>query len=63
MYDPQRHIWSKHFVGLLIKEECVNANLRDWEVANVRDHIIKELLTNSKKINFVLFRTLFLFNF
>ena len=49
MYDPQRHIWSKGLVGLLIKEECFNANLRDWEVANVRAHIIKELLTNSKK--------------
>ena len=29
MYDPQCPIWSKGLVGLLIKEECVNANLRD----------------------------------
>ena len=46
VYDPKRHIWSKGLVGLIIKEECVNANLRDWEIANVRNYIIKELLTN-----------------
>ena len=32
-------------VGLIIKEECKIANLRDWEIANVRRHIIEELLS------------------
>lgn len=48
VYDPVRHIWSKGIVGLVIKEECKNANLRDWEIANVRSYLIKELLTKSK---------------
>lgn len=43
VYDPKRHIWSKGLAGLIIKEECKNANLRDWEVANVRSYVIKEL--------------------
>ena len=49
MYDPGRHIWSKGMVGLLIKEECINANLRDWEATHVRNHIIQELLLRAKK--------------
>ncbi|MCH7967281.1 MAG: hypothetical protein QQN61_00155 [Nitrosopumilus sp.] len=48
VYDPVRHIWSKGIVGLVIKEECKNANLRDWEIANVRSYIILELLKKSK---------------
>ena len=47
VYDPKRHMWSDGLVGLVIKEECKNANLRDWEVANVRRHIIEELLSKS----------------
>ena len=45
VYDPKRHIWSDGLVGLVIKEECKLANLRDWEVAHVRRHIIEELLS------------------
>ena len=44
VYDPKRHIWSNGLAGLIIKEECKNANLRDWEIANVRSYVIKELL-------------------
>ena len=44
VYDPKRHIWSKGLAGLVIKEECGRANLRDWEVANVRRYVIQELL-------------------
>lgn len=47
VYDPKRHIWSKGLAGLIIKEECKNANLRDWEFANVRSYIIKELLAKT----------------
>ena len=45
VYDPKRHIWSDGLVGLVIKEECKLANLRDWEIAHVRRHIIEELLS------------------
>ncbi len=48
VYDPVRHIWSKGIVGLVIKEECKNANLRDWEIGNVRSYVILELLKKSK---------------
>ncbi len=48
VYDPAKHIWSKGLVGLIIKEECTDANLRDWEIANVRSYIIQELLAKSK---------------
>ena len=48
VYDPVRHIWSKGIVGLVIKEECKNANLRDWEIPNVRSYVIMELLKKSK---------------
>ena len=44
VYDPKRHIWSNGLAGLIIKEECKNANLRDWEIANVRSYVIQELL-------------------
>jgi len=48
MYDPEKHIWSKGLVGLIIKEECKNENLRDWEIVNVRSYVIQELLTKSE---------------
>ena len=38
----------KGLAGLVIKEECKAANLRDWEVANVRSYLIEELLSKSK---------------
>ena len=47
VYDTKRHIWSKGLAGLIIKEECKGANLRDWEIANVRSIVIKELLEKS----------------
>ena len=49
VYDTNRHIWSNGLAGLIIKEECKNANLREWEFANVRSYIIKELLDKSEK--------------
>ncbi len=48
VYDLKRHIWSKGLAGLIIKEECKDADLRDWEFANVRSYIIHELLAKSK---------------
>ena len=48
VYDPKRHIWSDGLAGLIIKEECKIANLKDWEVANVRGYVIKELLGKSE---------------
>ena len=47
VYDPNRHIWSSGLIGLMIREECKNANLRDWESANVRSNIVKILLSKS----------------
>ena len=47
VYDTKRHMWSKGLAGLIIKEECKEANLRDWEIANVRSIVIKELLEKS----------------
>ena len=47
-YDSKRHIWSKGLAGLIIKEECSKADLRDWEVANVRRYVIQELLEHSR---------------
>ncbi len=47
MYDPTKHIWSTGLVGLVIKEECMNANLRDWEIPSVRGYVIQELLAKS----------------
>ncbi len=49
VYDTKRHIWSDGLAGLIIKEECTNANLRNWEFANVRSYIIMELLGKSEK--------------
>ena len=49
VYDTKRHIWSDGLAGLIIKEECKNANLRDWEFANVRNYVIKELRSKSEK--------------
>ena len=48
VYDPKRHIWSKGLAGLVIKEECDLANLRDWEVANVRRYVIQKLLEQTR---------------
>jgi len=48
VYDLKRHIWSKGLAGLIIKEECKDADLRDWEIANVRSYIIQKLLAKSK---------------
>ncbi len=48
VYDLKRHIWSKGLAGLIIKEECKDADLRDWEIANVRSYVIQELLAKSK---------------
>ena len=44
VYDTRRHIWSHGLAGLVIKEECKNANLREWEFASVRTLVIRELL-------------------
>ncbi len=48
VYDTKRHIWSNGLAGLIIKEECKDANLRDWEIANVRRYVIQELLAKSE---------------
>lgn len=45
VYDVNRHIWSKGLAGLIIKEECKNVDLKEWEFAYVRNYIIKELLS------------------
>jgi len=47
VYDTKRHIWSKGLAGLIIKEECRDANLREWEISNVRSIVIKKLLDKS----------------
>jgi hypothetical protein len=49
VYDTNRHIWSNGLAGLIIKEECKKANLKDWEFANVRSYVIQELLGKSEK--------------
>ena len=46
-YDVKRHIWSDGLACLIIKEECRLANLKEWEFANVRGYVIKELLSKS----------------
>ena len=48
VYDTKRHIWSGGLAGLIIKEECRNSDLKDWESANVRAYVIQELLGRSK---------------
>lgn len=48
VYDTKRHIWSDGLAGLIIKEECRNADLKEWEFANVRGYVIQELLGKSK---------------
>ena len=48
VFDTKRHIWSHGLAGLIIKEECRNANLKEWEFANVRNYVIRELLGKSK---------------
>ncbi|MDC0451502.1 hypothetical protein OAL59_06165 [Nitrosopumilus sp.] len=48
VYDLNRHIWSDGLAGLIIKEECRSANLKEWEFASVRSYVIKELLEKSK---------------
>ena len=49
VYDTKRHIWSDGLAGLIIKEECKNANLMDWEFVNVQSYVIMELLSKSEK--------------
>ena len=49
VYDLKRHIWSDGLAGLIIKEECRLADLKEWEFANVRSYVIQELLTKSKE--------------
>ena len=49
VYDPQRHFWSTGIAGLIIKEECINSNLREWEYSIVRTYVIEELLKDSSK--------------
>ena len=48
VYDLQRHIWSNGLAGLIIKEECKAANLREWEFANVRGYVIEQLKREQK---------------
>ncbi|MGY5149102.1 MAG: hypothetical protein ACW9W3_03480 [Candidatus Nitrosopumilus sp. bin_68KS] len=48
VYDTKRHIWSHGLAGLIIKEECRNVNLKEWEFSNVRLHIISILLEDKK---------------
>ncbi|MBA0908388.1 MAG: hypothetical protein ITD33_05905 [Nitrosarchaeum sp.] len=45
VYDVNRHIWSKGLAGLIIKEECNNVKLKEWEFAYVRNYVIQELLS------------------
>ena len=33
VYDLKRHIWSDGLAGLIIKEECKLADLKEWEFA------------------------------
>ena len=49
VYDLKRHIWSDGLAGLIIKEECKLADLKEWEFANVRSYVIQELLAKSKE--------------
>ena len=49
VYDLKRHIWSDGLAGLIIKEECKLADLKEWEFANFRSYVIKELLAKSKE--------------
>ena len=49
VYDLKRHIWSDGLAGLIIKEECRLADLKEWEFANVRSYVIQELLAKSKE--------------
>ena len=46
VYDVKRHFWSKGLAGLIIKDECKNVKLKDWEIAHVRTCIIQELKSN-----------------
>jgi len=48
VYDTKRHIWSNGLAGLIIKEECMDANLRGWEIANVRSYVVQKLLDKSE---------------
>lgn len=43
VYDVKLHFWSNGLAGLIIKEECKNANLKNWEIAHVRAYLIQEL--------------------
>ena len=49
VYDTKRHIWSHGLAGLIIKEECRNADLKEWEVGRyIRPRIIAMLLEDKK---------------
>ncbi len=46
---PWCHQNNKTLAGLIIKEECKLADLKEWEFANVRSYVIKELLAKDKE--------------
>jgi hypothetical protein len=49
VYDTRRHIWSDGLAGLIIKEECRGANLKDWEISRyVRPCIIAIILEDKQ---------------
>lgn len=48
VFDTKRRMWSHGLAGLIIKEECRNANLREWEFAHVRTYVIQELMGRSE---------------
>jgi hypothetical protein len=51
VYDTRRHIWSNGLAGLIIKEECREANLKDWEISRyIRPCIIAILLEDKQGI-------------
>lgn len=43
VYDVKHYFWSKGLAVLIIKDEYKNANLKDWEIAHVRNYLIEEL--------------------
>jgi len=49
VYDTKRHIWSKGLAGLIIKEECKEANLREWEASKCVRPLIIEMILDDKK--------------
>ena len=49
VYDLKRHIWSDGLAGLIIKEECRLADLKDWE-GETADHSIFDTLSTFRVI-------------